>query len=101
MIQTIKILEDQIKETQVELEGTADKFNQYEKSIQDKANEIEEIRKKITKVAELYERKPITQKYNFEVLCDFITDKAKRLFEKYELLSKEKKVIKEEKISYY
>jgi len=48
----------------------------------------------------LYERKPITQKYTFEVLCDFITDKAKRLFQKYESVSKEK-VIKEEKSYYY
>jgi len=42
------------------------------------------IRSKITRVAELYERKPINQKYSFEVLCDFITDKAKRLFSKYD-----------------
>ena len=56
---------------------------------------------RITKVAELYERKPITQKYTFEVLCDFITDKAKRMFAKYENLSKEKKGVKDEKSVYY
>ena len=50
--------------------------------------EIEDVRSRITKVAELYERKPITQRYTFEVLCDFISDKAKRLFTKYELATK-------------
>jgi len=45
-------------------------------------------------VAELFEKKPINTKYSFEVLCDFITDKAKRLFTKYEAASKEKKADK-------
>ena len=46
----------------------------------------------VTKVAELFERKDIKQKYSFEVLCDFIHDKAKRLFSKYETLNKERKL---------
>lgn len=45
---------------------------------------MEAVRDKITKVAELYERKPINQRYSFEVLCDFILDKAKRMLSKYE-----------------
>lgn len=44
----------------MELDGTAEKFVLYERSLQEKASEIEEIRNRITKVAELYERKPIT-----------------------------------------
>lgn len=50
--------------------------------------EIEDIRAKITKVAELFERKPISQKYTFDVLCDFINDKAKRMISKYDALAK-------------
>jgi hypothetical protein len=42
-------------------------------------------------VAELFEKKPIKQRYSFEVLSDFIHDKAKRLFNKYENAVKEKK----------
>jgi len=49
------------------------------------------MRAKITEVAELFERKPITQQYSIQVLCDFIVDKARRLFTKYEKVSKEKK----------
>ena len=41
------------------------------------------------------------QKYSFEVLCDFIYDKAKRLFTKYENVSKDKKVMQEEKNFYF
>ncbi len=66
----------------------------------EKQAEVEEVRDKITKVAELYERKPINQRYSFEVLCDFISDKAKRMLSKYEAVSKEKKIMQEEK-SYY
>jgi hypothetical protein len=46
---------------------------------------------RITSVAELFEKKPINTKYSFEVLCDFIADKAKRLFAKYDNISKEKR----------
>jgi hypothetical protein len=49
----------------------------------------------------LFERKEIKQKYSFEVLCDFIYDKAKRLFSKYENVSKDKKVMQEEKNFYF
>jgi len=35
------------------------------------------------------------------VLCDFIYDKAKRLFSKYDNLVKESKVIGEEKLGYF
>ena len=49
-----------------------------------KVSEMESIRKRITSVAELFERKTIKQNYSFEVLCDFIHDKATRLFTKYE-----------------
>jgi hypothetical protein len=66
----------------------------------EKDAELEAVRDKITKVAELYERKPINQRYSFEVLCDFILDKAKRMLSKYEAVSKEKKIMQEEK-SYY
>ena len=55
---------------------------------------------RITRVAELFERKEIKQKYSFEVLCDFVFDKAKRLFNKYESVSKERKVMQEEKNFY-
>jgi hypothetical protein len=56
--------------------------------VQDTRQEIEDIRAKITRVAELFEKKPISQKYTFEVLCDFISDKAKRMLSKYEALQK-------------
>lgn len=63
----------------------------YEKQLSEKAKEIEDIRMRITSVAELFEKKPINTKYSFEVLCDFIADKAKRLFAKYDNISKEKR----------
>ena len=53
--------------------------------------ELAEVRTRVTDIAELFERKPITQQYSFEVLCDFIVDKARRLFSKYETMSKERK----------
>ena len=65
---------------------------------EEKQAEIEDIRKRVTKVAELFERKDIKQKYSFEVLCDFIHDKAKRLFSKYAALNKERKLHQEEKL---
>ena len=55
-----------------------------------KSKEFEDIRIKITEVAELFEKKEIKQRYSFEVLCDFIYDKAKRLFGKYENAIKDK-----------
>jgi len=52
---------------------------------------LEEIRSRVTAIAELFEKKPIKQRYSFEVLCDFVHDKAKRLFSKYENAIKDKK----------
>lgn len=62
---------------------------------------MEEVRNRITEVAELFERKEIKHRYSFEVLCDFIHDKAQRLFNKFEHVNKEKKIMKEEKEYYY
>lgn len=67
----------------------------------EKIAELEDVRVRVTRVAELFERKEIKQKYSFEVLCDFVFDKAKRLFNKYESVSKERNVMKEEKNYYY
>lgn len=53
-----------------------------------KNKEVEDIRTRITEVAELFEKKEIKQRYSFEVLCDFIFDKAKRLYTKYDNLHK-------------
>ena len=38
----------------------------------------------LTRIAEIFERKQIEQKYSFEVLTDFIFEKATRLKTKYE-----------------
>lgn len=62
-----------------------------EKELDCKISETEDIRQRITLVAELFEKKEIKQKYSFEVLCDFIYDKAKRLFSKYDGLLKDQK----------
>ena len=45
---------------------------------------MHEVRRRITEVAELFEKKEIKQHYSFEVLCNFVFDKAKRLFSKFE-----------------
>jgi hypothetical protein len=55
-----------------------------EKAVEDRDKELEEVRRRVTLVAVLFEKKEIKQKYSFEVLCDFIYDKAKRLFLKFE-----------------
>ena len=47
-------------------------------------------------MAILFEKKEIKQKYSFEVLCDFIYDKAKRLFTKYDNLQRDTKQREEE-----
>ena len=62
---------------------------------------MEEIRSRVTIVAELFEKKPIKQRYSFEVLCDFIHDKAKRLYTKYENAVRDKKSGNEEKGYYH
>lgn len=83
------------------MSSALDKIGQLEKELEVKLNEIEEIRRRITEVAILFEKKEIKQKYSFEVLCDFIYDKAQRLFGKYDNAVKENKVMKEEKNYYF
>ena len=60
----------------------------------DKSRQIDEFEngkqlmaERRTKIAEIFERKPIESKYSFEVLCDFIFEKASRLQNKYENVS--------------
>lgn len=64
--------------------------------LQDKETVLEEIRCRITTIAELFEKKEIKQRYSFEVLCDFIHDKAKRLFTKFEKAVQDKKHLLQE-----
>ena len=66
-------------------------MNDASHQVKDRDAQLEELRSRITVVAELFEKKPIKQRYSFEVLCDFIHDKAKRLFNKYDNAIKEKK----------
>lgn len=90
-----------MKDSHKNLEDALDRITSFEKQVDEKVQEMEDIRKRITVVAELFERKEIKQKYSFEVLCDFIYDKAKRLFNKFDNVQKEKKVMQEEKEFYY
>ena len=83
------------------LDKALNKVGQLDKDLEDKNMEMEDLRERITKVAELFERKEIKQKYSFEVLCDFIHDKAKRLFAKYDTVSKERKIMQEENKFYF
>jgi hypothetical protein len=69
-----------VKDSHKSLEESLEKIIQLEKEVE----KVEDIRTRITEVAELFEKKEIKQRYSFEVLCDFIYDKAKRLFNKYE-----------------
>ena len=94
-------LENQNKETNASLDKALNKVGVLDKDLEDKNMEMEDLRERITKVAELFERKEIKQKYSFEVLCDFIHDKAKRLFAKYDTVSKERKIMQEEKNFYF
>ena len=94
-------LEEQVKEGHKNLEKSMDRVTVFEKEVGERVAEMEDIRQRVTKVAELFERKEIKQKYSFEVLCDFIHDKAKRLFSKYETASKERKIMQEEKNFYF
>lgn len=93
LMELVESLESQAKESHRNMEKALNKVSGIEKDLQEKTSEMEDIRERITKVAELFERKDIKQKYSFEVLCDFIHDKAKRLFNKYETVSKERKVM--------
>ena len=65
--------------------------NDMQLQLNDRDAQLEELRTRITGIAELFEKKGIKQRYSFEVLCDFIHDKAKRLFNKYENVVKDKK----------
>jgi chromosome segregation ATPase len=73
-------LENQVKDGHKSLESALDKIGELEQQIGAKATDMESLRKKLTDVATLFEKKEIKQKYSFEVLCDFIYDKANRLF---------------------
>ena len=66
-------------------------LKQYEKMllsaqslVKERDMQLESIRQRITIIAEIFEKKEIKQFYSFEVLCDFIHDKSKRLYKKYE-----------------
>ena len=100
-MELIESLETQAKDSHRNMEKALNKVSILEKDVSDKASELEDIRERITRVAELFERKEIKQKYSFEVLCDFIHDKAKRLFNKYDNVQKERKVMQEEKNFYF
>lgn len=71
-----------------------------EKELDNKCSESEMVRQRITEIAVLFEKKEIKQKYTFEVLCDFIYDKANRLFSKYENAVKGSKPVQGESIHY-
>ena len=55
----IQNLEEQVKDGHKNLEKTMDRVTLFEKEITEKAAEMEDIRKRITNVAELFERKQI------------------------------------------
>jgi regulator of replication initiation timing len=84
LLQMCEELEIQVKESHKSLEESLEKILSLEKEIELKDLEVENIRTKLTEVAVIFERKEIKQRYSFEVLCEFIYDKAKRLYHKYE-----------------
>lgn len=92
-------LRDGNEELLQERRGLISRIEQMEKDgqedigkVEEKDKQHEELRSRITVIAELFEKKAISQRYSFEVLCDFIHDKAKRLFNKYENAIKDKKI---------
>lgn len=101
LMEMVENQESQVKESNRQMDKALSKVGNLEKEVQEKTHELEDIRERVTKVAELFERKEIKQKYSFEVLCDFVHDKAKRLFSKYDNLAKERKVMQEEKNFYF
>ena len=101
LMEAVDQLEESSKVSHKSLEEALERVGEYDRKLNDKVEEFEDLRLKITRIAELFERKEIKQKYSFEVLCDFIFDKAKRLFAKYENVSKDKKVMQEEKSFYF
>lgn len=76
--------EKQICEGQENLENALNKIQTLEEIASSNERKLDEVRERIVKIAELFEKKKITSQYSFDVLCDFIFDKAKRLFQKYE-----------------
>jgi hypothetical protein len=86
-----------VKEGHCNLEDALGKIMSLEAKCEDKTAELEQIRIRLTNVAELFEKKEIKQKYSFEVLCDFVHDKAKRLYTKYDSLVHNNKESSEEK----
>ena len=79
-----------------QLEKQTEQTKPVNLELSEKTKQLEELRNRITTIAELFEKKQIKQKYSFEVLCDFIHDKSKRLFTKYENVVKERKALKED-----
>lgn len=77
-------MENQIKDSHKSLEESLVKIIQLEHDLQSREKEMLEVRRRITEVAELFEKKEIKQHYSFEVLCNFVYDKAKRLFTKFD-----------------
>lgn len=82
-----------VEQLDADYKDSQNQFNDISSQKRENDKQFEELRNRITIVAELFEKKPIKQKYSFEVLCDFIHDKAKRLFTKYENAIKEKKTM--------
>ena len=62
---------------------------------------MESVRERMTKIAEIFEKKPIEHRYSFDVLCEFIHDKSVRLQKKFADLQAERKSQDEERIQYY
>lgn len=84
LIQRLEQLEKETSDNQTQ-------YGESQSQIKERDQQLEELRSRITVIAELFEKKPIKQRYSFEVLCDFVHDKAKRLFNKYENSIKDKK----------
>lgn len=89
--------EQQIQDGQKDLENALQKIEMLEKIASGGEKKLEEVRKELIKIAELFEKKKITANYSFEVLCDFIFDKSNRLFRKYENSLSELSLYKENK----
>ena len=101
LVEMAQNFEGQFKESHQNMQQAISRVQELEKELEEKVTESEELRERITQVAELFEKKQIKQKYSFDVLCDFIHDKAKRLYTKYETVSRERKVMQEEKSFYF
>ena len=62
---------------------------------------MEKFQQKLTKTAEIFERRPIDQQYGLFLLSDFIFEKATRLQNKYETAVKQLEAMEQEKVYYY